>query len=176
MKTRAWFVVWLVMSLLVSLAVLPLAAAQGSDPSLMNLMMTVPVDIKPTSCWNPLNVDEKGVLPTAILGDADFDVAHVDPASVRLQGVAPLRWAWEDVATPFEPYVGKYDAYDCTDEGPDGYMDLTLKFDAREVIAALGEVSDGDVLVLSLTGNLKAEFGGYPFVGEDVIVILRRQM
>jgi hypothetical protein len=42
-------------------------------------------------------------------------------------------------------------------DDPDGTTDLTLKFKAQEVIAALGEVGDGDVLVLSLTGMLKEE-------------------
>jgi hypothetical protein len=130
-----------------------------------------PVDIRPTSCRNPLNVKEKGVLPVAILGTEDFDVSMVDPATVRLEGVAPLRWDMEDVATPFEPYTGKADAFDCTEEGPDGFMDLTLKFDAQEVVAALGEVNDGDVLVLELTGNLTDDRA---IAGEDVVVILKK--
>lgn len=107
----------------------------------------------------------------AILGTADFDVTQVDPATVELEGVSPLRWAREDVATPYEPFVGKVDAYDCTEEGPDGYMDLTLKFNTQEVVASLGSVNDGDVLVLSLMGSL---LGGEGFVGEDVVVILKK--
>jgi hypothetical protein len=132
----------------------------------------IAIDIKPTSCRNPLNVKSKGVLPVAILGDESFDVTQVDPASVRLEGVAPLRWDREDVATPFEPYLGKQDAFDCTEAGPDGYLDLTLKFNSQEVVAALGAVNDGDVLVLQLTGNLMEEFGGNSIIGEDVVVIL----
>lgn len=136
----------------------------------------VPVDIKPTSCRNPLNVAEKGVLPVAILGFEDFDVTMIDPASVRLlDEVAPLRWALEDVATPFEPFLDKVDAFDCTTEGPDGFMDLTFKFKSQEVIAALGEVSDGDVLLIPLTGNLLEEFGGTPIVGVDVVVMLDKK-
>lgn len=134
----------------------------------------VPVDIKPTSCPNPLNVKSKGVLPVAILGTADFDVTQVDPATVQLESVSPLRWDIEDVATPFEPYTGKEGKDACTIAGPDGFDDLTLKFDKQEIVAALGDVSDGDVLVLQLTGNLKAEFGGTAIVGEDVVVILKK--
>ena len=133
----------------------------------------VPVDIKPQSCPNPLNVGNKGVLPVAILGTEDFDVTCVDPATVMLEGVSPLRWAMEDVATPFEPYIGKEDALDCNTCGPDGYLDLTLKFDTQAMVAALGAVNNGDVLVLELTGNLKEECGGTPIVGEDVVVILK---
>jgi len=141
----------------------------------------VPVDIHPTSCPNPLNVvGSKGVLPVAILGTEDFDVSQVDPATVvlyREEGneVAPIRWAMEDAATPFAPYTGKEDKYDCNEYGPDGYLDLTLKFDTQEVVAALGDVNDGDIIVLKLTGNLKEEFDGTPIVGEDVVVILKKK-
>jgi hypothetical protein len=135
----------------------------------------VPVDIHPTSCRNPFNVGHGGVTPVAILGTADFDVTQVDPASIVLEEVAPLRWALEDVATPFEPFIGKVDPFDCTTDGPDGFMDLTLKFNSKELVAAIGEVADGDVLVLSLTGNLMEEFGGTPIIGEDVIVILKKK-
>jgi N-acetylneuraminic acid mutarotase len=62
----------------------------------------VHVDIKPTSCPNPLNVTSKGVLPVAILGTEDFDVNKIDVASIRLDGVAPIRSSLEDVAAPPE--------------------------------------------------------------------------
>ena len=109
----------------------------------------------------------------AILGTADFDVTEIDPATVQLAGVAPLRWDFEDVATPYEPFTGKQDCtVDCTEMGPDGYMDATLKFDTQEVIAALGEaVQDGACIVVQLTGNLRASVGGTEIVGEDLIRI-----
>jgi hypothetical protein len=66
-------------------------------------MPLINVDIKPGTCPNPVNVKARGVLPVAILGTADFDVTTIDPASVRLEGVAPIRWALEDVATPVPP-------------------------------------------------------------------------
>ncbi len=133
--------------------------------------LAVPLDIKPRSCRNPLNVKSKGVLPVAILGTEDFDVSQIDPTTVTLEGVAPLRWSTEDVATPFEPYLGKEEAYDCTEDGPDGFDDLTLKFKTRQIVAALGEVSHGDVLVLKISGNL---WDGTAFEGEDVVVILKK--
>ena len=131
----------------------------------------VAVDIKPQSCPNPLNVKKKGVLPVAILGTADFDVTQVDPSTLMLVGVSPLRWALEDVATPYAPFVGKEESTDCNTLGPDGYLDLTLKFDAQEIVAALGSVSDGDVLILTLTGNL---LNGITINGEDVIIIIKK--
>lgn len=135
----------------------------------------VPVDVKPTSCRNPLNVGKGGVVPAAILGTEDLDVTQIDPASVTLQGISPARTELEDVATPFEPYTGKENAFDCTTAGADGFQDLTLKFNAEQLVGVLGETTDGEVRVLKLTGTLKDEFGGTPFVGEDVVVTLEKQ-
>jgi len=131
----------------------------------------VAVDIKPTSCPNPLNIKDKGTIPVAVLGTEDFDVTQIDPSTVMLEGVPPLRWSLEDVATPYEPFVGKEDCEDCTTEGPDGYQDLGLKFDAQELVAVLGTVEDGKCLVLRLTGKLKEEFSGTDIIGEDVVWI-----
>ncbi|MGD2218519.1 MAG: hypothetical protein PVJ64_17305 [Gemmatimonadales bacterium] len=138
----------------------------------IDVTLDVAVDIKPGSCRNPVNVKAKGVLPAAILGDEEFDVSQVDPASVQLEGVAPLRWSREDVATPYDGTPEGAD--DCTDRGPDGWDDLTLKFENQEIIAALGDVEDGDVRVLTLTGNLAEEHGGSPIEGQDVVVILKK--
>src|SRR5512143_1271943 len=131
----------------------------------------VAVDIRPMSCPNPLNAKDKGVFPVAILGTKDLDVTQVDPASIKLAGVSPLRWSWEDVATPFEGLIK--DAYDCHDLGIDGYLDLVLMFNMQEVIAALGNVNDPDVRMLSLEGKLRPEFGETPIIGNDVVVILK---
>jgi hypothetical protein len=135
----------------------------------------VGIDVKPASWPNPLNLKGKGVLPVAICGTEDFDVMTVDPETVRLtlEGVMaevpPLRWGWEDVATPYtggDPYGGH-------DYGADGYLDLTLKFKTQEVIATLGLDSfcDGDVIILILTGYLKAEYDGAPIQGQDNVWI-----
>ncbi len=137
-------------------------------------VIEVAVDVKPGSCPNSLNVKSKGVLPVAILGTQDFDVTQVDPVSVRLEGVSPLRWNWEDVATPSEPFTGKVECDDCNAEGGDGDLDLTLMFARQEVVAALGDVEDRDCLVLQLSGNLLEDFGGIPIEGEDVVLIKRK--
>ena len=140
------------------------------------------VDVKPMSCPNPLNVCSKSVLPVAILGTEDFDVMTVDPASIRLNlvnlipgdgdGVCPLRWAYEDVATP---YLADYDG--CHTLGADGCMDLVLKFDTPEVAAAdLLRHMDGEIVTLRFTGNLKEEFNGSSIMGEDAIVVINKMM
>jgi len=129
------------------------------------------IDIKPQSCPNPLNVKDKGVLPVAILGTAEFDVSTIDPATINLEGVSPLRWALEDVATPFDG-----EECECTTEGPDGFMDLTIKFNTQEIISALGDVTDGEVRPLYLTGNLMEEFGGTLIEGSDCVIIKAKNL
>lgn len=117
----------------------------------------------------------KGVLPVAICGTEDFDVTTIDPPTVRItlpgspEGVPPIRWSYEDVATH---YVG----VPCSghDLGPDGYLDLSLKFKTQEVIETLDldAFSDRDAIILIVTGNLKAEQGGTLILGLDCVVIL----
>ena len=54
--------------------------------------------------------------------------------------------------------------------GPDGYGDLTLKFNAKEFAALFAGAAVGDVLVVPITGELN---DGSPFIGEDVIVLVK---
>jgi hypothetical protein len=140
-------------------------AIQFSHPS------TVAADIKPGACPNPINVGSKGVLPVAILGTDNLNVEDIVPQSVTLAGVSPLRWSHEDVGRPYMPLTGKTEANQCNALGPDGYMDLTLKFDTQAVAAALGTVNDGDVLVLHMSGTPR---NGTAVSGEDVITIIKK--
>jgi hypothetical protein len=105
----------------------------------------VPFNIIPRK----LNVKKNGVLPVVISSSENFDVTTIDPESLMLEGVAPLRWNM-------------------------GSKKLTLKFSAQEIVAAIGEVSDGEEVVLQLTGNLKEEFGGGAIIGEDAVLILKK--
>lgn len=133
--------------------------------------VTVPLDIKPGSCPNPLNVKSNGVLPVAIVGTEDLDVTQIDPTSVRLAGVAPIRSGYEDVSEPYYFLEDEPSIYDCSEYGADGMMDLTLKFKTQEIVNALGEVDDGDVVILQVTGVLD---DGTELVGEDAIVIVKK--
>jgi hypothetical protein len=141
----------------------------------------VALDIKPESCPNPLMVGSHGIMPVAILGTLDLDVTTLDPATLKIgyagaEVVTPLRWSYEDVATPFEPFLGKASCDDCTYDGPDGFLDLTVKFKALEVVTALetalGSLGDRDCIPIRLIGEFKEEFGGEPIEGQDVVVIL----
>ncbi len=133
------------------------------------------IDIKPGSCPNPVNVRSAGILPVAVLGTMGFDVSTIDPDTIRLsrEGVEsqipPLRRSYEDVGTPFEG-----EPCGCHALNGDGHEDLSLKFDMRALITALKleEVVE-DTLPLTLTGNLKEEFGGSPFKGQDCVWVLK---
>ena len=131
----------------------------------------VSVDIKPGGCPNPLNTKSSGVLPVAILGTADLDVTTIDPTSILLAGVQPLRSSLEDVGTPL---VDANDC-DCTNLGPDGLIDLTLKFETQKIVETIGEVNHGDIRELQLTGILydPAPYET-PIEGADCIVIKGR--
>jgi hypothetical protein len=51
----------------------------------------------------------KGLVSAAILGTADFDVAVVDPYSVRLAGVESLEFTYQGVASLLVPFIDKQD-------------------------------------------------------------------
>jgi hypothetical protein len=146
----------------------------GNFPSGVGLafcgVRKVDLDIKPQSCPNPVNVKSNGVLPVAILGTDLLDVNDIDLSTIRLEGVAPLRSSIEDVATPV---YGDGDQCQCicTTAGPDGFEDLTLKFRKQSIVAALGEVNDGDVIRLTLTGEFSNLTG---FEGHDCIIIRKK--
>ncbi|TPW16962.1 MAG: hypothetical protein FD129_559, partial [bacterium] len=135
----------------------------------VNVGIPVSVDVKPGVCPNPFKTSEQGVVPVAIHGSRDLDVSQIDPASLRLEGVAPMRWALEDVGAPYEPYVGKDDCLDCAGSKKDRIHDLTVKFDATSLREALGEVTNGECRVVHLAGML---MNGCPIVGEDVLKLL----
>jgi len=136
-------------------------------------------DVHPQSCPNPINMKSGGLTPMAILGSDSLDVndIDVDSLSITIDGsiVYPVKHAYEDVA---EPYAGEQseeaNKYECwefvaTEEVPeyagDGYMDLTLKFKTKDLIAA---GLDEGVQYLEINAT-KLDEDGTPISGKDVI-------
>ncbi|MHC4345559.1 MAG: LamG-like jellyroll fold domain-containing protein [Planctomycetota bacterium] len=146
-----------------------LSAEEVQELYQSGLPIMIDVDIKPGSCPNPLNLASRGVLPVAILGSEDFDVTTIDVAPTRLAGAAPVRSSYEDVAAP----VPDGNECECTTEGPDGYTDLTLKFESQKIVEQLinseAELADGQELALTLTGALS---DGTPTEGSDCMVVV----
>lgn len=139
-----------------------IAYDSGARPAL-----AVPIDVRPRQCPNQLRLDSTDDLAVAITGTTTLDVRQIDPASVRLQGVAPRLPSFGDFAIPFMPMTGKTQPSHCSPPGTDGIGDLKLKVPTPPLVAALGPHANGDVIVLHLTGALK---NGTTFVGEDVVV------
>jgi hypothetical protein len=136
------------------------------------------LDIKPGNCDNtfnkkvfeqdPGNNDSSmkgGVLPVALLGDEDFDVTMVDMATVGLEGAAPLRYKFKDVATPSRLRV----VCPCHIPEPDGYMDMELKFRKRDIARVLSSAKHGDWVQLTLSGRL---MDGTEFTARDCVRII----
>jgi len=160
-----------------------------------HLARSVPVDIKPRTCPNRLNVDSDGVLRVAILGTSNLDVTTIDPKTVTMAGVAvlskqenPLKdkkkiklvasklrhqgWRFEDVGTPYSPFDGKTDPNQCNNLGPDGHMDIVLTFDTEAIADSLGDVEDKEPITLQLRGQLR---DGTEITGEDVVIIMEKR-
>ena len=133
------------------------------------LAQEIEVDVKPGSDVSPLNLRSKGVLPVAILGSAEFDVALIDPASLLLNGVSPLRWNYTDVGN-CEHKDADPDENCCDDEIPDDFGDLILKFSTPEIAASLPDAVRGDIVTLTMTGYL---MDGTTAYGEETVWIVQ---
>ena len=129
------------------------------------------LDIHPTSCPNPVNVNGNGLTPVAILGNADFDVHQIDLSTVKLNGVSPTSWyQFNDVGTN---YTGDLTGCtSCLTTGADGYADLSLKFNTRALGASLLPATQFECRVIEITGSLLPAYGGTPFRGSDIVKII----
>lgn len=122
------------------------------------------LEIKPGGCRDPVNPKSRGVVPVALVGDVDFDVATVVPESLMLgradgigESVAPrlgrpgpgIRIV--DLAT-----VHSGEPCECHEAGGDGIDDLSLKFSTAEMNRAfdLESFLPGATVELVLRGSL----------------------
>ncbi len=133
-------------------------------PGVPGTPATFTLDVHPGSCPNPVNVKSQGVTPVAILGTTGGDVTEIDPSTILLEGVAPIRWKLADVGTP----VIDGEECECNTLGGDGVMDLTLKFKTQDLISALGLVPGETSRTVTITGTLN---DGTTFEASDCIVL-----
>ena len=119
----------------------------------------VALDVKAGSCPNPINTMSGGRISVAVLGSETFDVSTIDTSSLLLEGVPPKAVHFEDVSTPYEG-----NGHGCTTDGPDGYMDLQLKFKVQDILAALGNLLPHELI---LTGTL---MDGTEIKGQDWVI------
>jgi hypothetical protein len=127
------------------------------------------LDIHPTSCPNPINVNSNGLTPVALVGSETFDISKVELESLRLAGVKPVQIALGDVSRPVED---KKEKCDCTTEGPDGYDDIVLKFKTSELVAGLGKIYPNETRQLTMTGNLYSNGTTQTFKATDCVRLI----
>lgn len=118
----------------------------------LEVMLNVPIDIKPGSDPNCINPGSGGKIPVAILTTKTFDATTVDPASVLLDG-APV--AFEDGSNEPMAHID--------DVNHDGFDDLMLQFENTNAAYEDGES------IATLTGET---VDGTPITGTDTICIV----
>ena len=136
--------------------------------------VAVALDIVPSSCSNLLDRGDPGTVKVGVLSTATFDARKIDPASVRLFGVAPMSSFVTDAGTPTLPLLGRT-APGCSKK-LDGRPDLQLSFDGDKLVAAMKQalgrnLIEDEMIALVATGRLKSSYGSAPIVGEDLVVI-----
>jgi hypothetical protein len=114
----------------------------------------VQVDIKPCSFPNSINLKSKGKIPVAILSTHQFDATKVVPPTVRLAGVPPLMWSYENAGR------------ECGHA--DGFRDLVLHFETEEIAEAIAAMPSLPTR-LELTGYTMNDV---PIRGSDSIRIV----
>jgi len=167
-------------SVLAMVTILPILFFSLNSSSIANAESYRTRTIKPGSCPNPFKLPKqiskiRGKLSVAILGTENFDVMTIDPDSIRLtrtgvigEGIAPVRYGYEDVATSFEG-----ESCDCHDFNGDGNLDLILKFNREELASDLNLYdADGKTVPLIIKGNLYKGYNGIPLQGQDCIWVL----
>jgi hypothetical protein len=143
------------------------------------------VDIKFCSDPNAFNCKKKGVLPVTIFGTADFDVATIDPSTLKLCLAdlttctnAPRDWSMADRGDPATDIGAEQCAIiDLVEQDfltQDGIMDFDAAFEAVEVQALLGDFCGQPQKSTSQTLFVVGEtFDGVPIVSlaiDDVAV------
>jgi hypothetical protein len=112
-------------------------------------VISAPIDIKPGSDPNSININSRGVIPVAILTTDEFNARDVNAETVRFG--------------PSEAYAEQYALEDVDD---DGDIDLILHFRTRDAGIAAGDAE------AVLTGETRE---GRRIEGSDSVRVLERK-
>lgn len=109
-----------------------------------------------------LNARKRGAMRILVCSDGDLDLYSVDPESVKLAGIEPVKWKYKD--RKFCP------------GGKDGFVDLSLMFKKRDIVKALEkrmarELVHGEEVKLELSGSLN---DGTAIEGTYVVEIIKK--
>ena len=130
-------------------------------------------------CPEQLPMGKNTPVSMTIAGAANFDVRMVDRDSIRVIGLKAKDFKTDYSASPVTgPLLGRTVVGDCTVQVPDLYLDLSMHVDSLDLAKAIEQVigrplHDGETVAVTLSGRLKRENGGTPFVGEDLVVVSR---
>jgi hypothetical protein len=134
----------------------------------------VPVSIRTAACNDNVTLrrDSTGALKVTIYGTQAVSASSIDPASVRLLDVRP--------STPnlIGGLVSTVTSVLCLTPG-DGIADEQLQFDAQNVATTIwrelgNTVVDGETVIVTLSGRLKAAHGGAAIRGHDTLILRTR--
>ncbi len=121
------------------------------------IVTPVSIDIKPGSDPNSINLCSAGVIPVAILGSEDFDVALITD-----EDIGHLRLG--DASVKMVGKVGKEKTLCSTEDvDADGYDDLVCKFLTVELVESTGTMS------IDVHGTIE----GADFTGNDSVNIVK---
>ena len=116
-------------------------------PEILNVPVSVTIDIKPGNKKNRINPRSMGKVWIAVLSDTEFDALQIDILTVL-----------------FGPNGSKANRHKVKDVNRDGIPDLLLRFNVNEAGLACGDTE------ATLTGTA---FGGVQFTGTDAIETIK---
>jgi hypothetical protein len=124
----------------------------------LSFTQAVEIDIKPGSFPNSINLTDRGLLPVAILGSAEFDVETIDPETINVAGVS--------LALRGSAKAPKL-AYSYEDTNGDGFTDIMTFFDVQALVAE--QVLTETTGALEISGSL---YDGTSIKGMDSVNIV----
>jgi hypothetical protein len=131
-------------------------------------------------CPGTLNRHAASHVTVSVAGTSDLDVRRIEPGSLRVLELAARKEALTYAhGAPRGRRLGKQTPFGCHG-GSDKILDLTLTYESRALVAAAERLLEtpleqGDVIVLTLTGRLRPQFGGTPILGEALAVVTGHQ-
>jgi len=134
----------------------------------------VPVDIRTAGCNDNVTLrrDSTGTLKVTIYGTHEVSASSIDKATIRLLDVQP------NAPSLIGGLVTAVTSALCLTPD-DGMADEQLQFDAQKVATTIwrelgNTVVDGEVVIVTLSGRLKAQYGGGAIRGHDTLILRTR--